>query len=79
MQHQQSLYCYLRNFAFYKNGAIVDSSEMDVTCSAAGKASTTHIQTIVNLGVNDYVEVWVKNQSSNNVTLVHLNVIITEI
>lgn len=67
------------NFAFYKNGAIISSSEMDVTCSSSGKASTTHIQTIVNLDVNDYVEVWVKNQSSNNVTLVHLNVIITEI
>lgn len=65
--------------AFYKNGAIVDSSDMDGTCSASGKASVIATQTIINLGVNDYVELWVKNQSSNNVTLVHLNVIITEI
>lgn len=67
------------NFAFFKNGVKVDSSEMDVTCSSSGKASSINIQAIVNLDVNDYVEVWVKNQSSNNVTLVHLNVIITEI
>jgi hypothetical protein len=67
------------NFAFFKNGAIVDSSEMDVTCSSSGKASTVTIQAIVELSPNDYIEVWVKNQSSNNVTLVHLNFIITEI
>lgn len=67
------------NFAFYKNGSIVTSSEMDVTCSASGKASTITIQAIVSLAINDYVEVWVKNQSSNDVTLIHFNVIITEI
>jgi hypothetical protein len=31
------------------------------------------------LAQNDYIEVWVKNQSLNNITLVHLNFIITEI
>lgn len=67
------------NFAFFKNGIKVDSSEMDTTCSSSGKAATLTIQGIIQLAPNDYVEVWVKNQNSNNVTLIHLNFLITEI
>ena len=67
------------NFAVYKNGVKVDSSEIDVTCSGSGKAQSIPIQCVVNLAVNDYVEVWVKNQSSNDVTLKHFNVIVTEL
>ena len=67
------------NFAVFKNGVKVDSSEIDTTCSGSGKAQSIPIQCVVNLAVNDYLEIWAKNQSSNDVTLAHFNVIVTEL
>ena len=67
------------NFAVFKNGVKIDSSEIDVTCSGSGKAQNSSIQCVTNMAVDDYLEIWVKNQSSNNVTLVHFNVIVTEL
>ena len=67
------------HFAFYKNGVKVDSSEIDVTCSGNGKAQSNPMQCVVNMAVNDYLEVWISNESSNDVTLAHFNVIVTEL
>ena len=67
------------HIAFFKNGVKVDSSEIDATCSGNGKAQSNPIQCVVNMDVNDYLEVWISNESSNDVTLAHFNVIVTEL
>ena len=65
---------------FYKNGTIIPCSESHLITTSSGKAQSCNIQCITNLDVNDYVEVYVMNNTSaTNITLKHLNVIITEL
>lgn len=68
------------HFAFFKNGVLLPESEQDVTLSSGGKGAATPIQTLIQMSTNDYVEVWVKNSSgARNVTLDHLNVVISQV
>lgn len=67
------------HFAIFQNGVIIGSSEIDVTCSGSGKAQSNPIQCVTNMASNDYVEVYVRNESSKDVTLTHMNIIVTEL
>lgn len=59
-----------------KNGTVIASSEMYATTSGSGRAESINCQTIVELVENDYVEVWIENETSaSNITVEYLNVI----
>lgn len=60
-----------------KNGTIVGDSEIYVTTNAGGRAENVMIQTLVQLTGNDYVEIFVENNTAaNNITVTDLNVIV---
>lgn len=66
--------------AFFKNNIIVPCSEQSTVTSSGGKKDAIPFQCVVELDTNDYVEVWVKNETStSNVTLTNINVIIKEL
>lgn len=66
--------------AFYKNGVLIPCSESHLITTSSGKAQSCNIQCITDLNVGDYIEVYIMNDTSaTNVTLRHLNVIITEL
>jgi len=59
-----------------KNGSVIASSEIYATTSGNGRAESINCQTIVELSENDYVEMWIENNSdTTNVTVEFLNVI----
>jgi hypothetical protein len=59
-----------------KNGAVISSSEMYSTTSSGGKAESITCQTILELNENDYVEIWVENNTATtDITTEYLNVI----
>lgn len=59
-----------------KNGVVITSSEMYATTSSGGRAESIACQTILEMEENDYIEIWVENDSSTtNVTVEYLNVI----
>ena len=59
-----------------KNGVVISSSEMYSTTSSGGKAESITCQTILELNENDYVEIWVENNTAvTDVTTEYLNVI----
>ena len=63
----------------YKSGTIVDSSIQKHKVGASGDISSTYIQCLVSLAENDYVEVYVLNDTSAaNVTAVAMNLIAIE-
>jgi hypothetical protein len=70
------------HFAFFKNEQLIPCSEQSMVTTAKGihyYVSAIPIQCLVELDTNDYVEVWTKNATStDDITLVNLNVIITE-
>ena len=60
-----------------KNGVIITDSEMYATTSGSGRAESIHVQTVVQLSENDYVEMWIENSSSaSNITVEYLNTIV---
>ena len=60
-----------------KNGAILSESEIYVTTNASGRAENVTVQTLVQLQNDDYIEVFVENNTSiNNITVSDLNVIV---
>lgn len=60
-----------------KNGTIITDSEMYATTSGSGKAESIHIQTILQMAENDYVEIWIENSTSaSNITVEYLNTIV---
>lgn len=60
-----------------ENGAVVGNSESYTTANAAGKAENCFCQTVVELSTNDYVEVYVENETAaNNITVTYMSVII---
>lgn len=60
-----------------KNGTIVDDSEIYITTNASGRAENVMIQTLVQLTSNDYIEIFVENNTAtNNITVTDLNVIV---
>jgi len=59
-----------------KNGTVISSSEMYSTTSSGGKAESITCQTILELNENDYVEIWVENNTATtDITTEYLNVI----
>jgi hypothetical protein len=66
--------------AFFKNEALFPCSEQSVVTSAAGRRNGVPFQCLIELEENDFVEVYVKNQTAtNNITLGNLNVIIKQL
>lgn len=59
-----------------KNGTVIDESETYITTNASGRLENGSVQTLVELAQNDYIEIWVENNTSvTNVTVEDLNVI----
>ena len=64
-------------FYIAKNGVVSTDSEIYTTTSGTGKSENVSIQTLISLSENDYIEIWVENNSSTtNVLVSDLNVII---
>jgi hypothetical protein len=60
-----------------KTNTLVTESEQYVTTNANSRAEAITIQAFVNLATNDYIEIWVENDTDNtDVTVSFLNVII---
>jgi hypothetical protein len=60
-----------------KNGAIIAESEMYGTTSSSGRAESISCQTILEMEENDYIEIWVENNTATqNITVEYMNVII---
>lgn len=68
------------NVAFFKNGILHPCSEQSVTASGVGKASNIAFQCLISLNKNDFIEVYVKNQTgTTNITLDNINVIVEQL
>lgn len=60
-----------------KNTSLITESEQYVTTNANSRAEAITIQSFVNLATNDYIEIWVENDTdATDVTCSFLNVII---
>ena len=60
-----------------KNGTIIAESEMYGTTSSSGRAESISCQTILEMEENDYIEIWVENNTAaQNITVEYMNVII---
>jgi hypothetical protein len=60
-----------------KNGTTSSQSETSVTTDAAGRVENVYIQDIISLATNDYIEVFVANETANNnITVQNMSVII---
>lgn len=59
-----------------KNGVTLSDSESQATISANGRFENLKCQTIIEMTTNDFVEVFVANNSNTNITAQELNVII---
>lgn len=60
---------------FAKNGAVIAESEIVVTSNSSNRAESIALQCLATLAPNDFVEVWVANQTNaTDVTVSHLNV-----
>ena len=60
-----------------KNGAIITESEMYGTTSSSGRAESISCQTILEMQENDYIEIWVENNTATqDITVEYMNVII---
>ena len=60
-----------------KNGVALNESEIYVTTNSGGRAEAAVVQTLTQLTTNDYIEVFVENDTStSNITVTDLNVII---
>lgn len=59
------------------NGALVTESEQYVTTNNSNRAEAVTIQAVVDLSTNDFIEIWVENDTdATDVTVSYLNVII---
>lgn len=60
-----------------KNGVVIPESEIYITSNASGRAEAAVVQTLTQLTENDYIEIWVENETStSNITVTELNVIV---
>ena len=60
-----------------KNGTLINESEVYGTTSGTGRGENIVVQTLVQLSENDYIEIFVENDTStNNIKVTDLNVII---
>jgi len=63
-----------------KNGSVVDDSETYATANSAGRLENVIAQTVVDLAENDYVEVFVENNTAaTDITVEALSVIISSV
>lgn len=63
-----------------KNGTTIAASEIYVTTNAGGRAEAGFCQTIIDLNQNDYIEIFVENNTStSDITATELNVIVEAI
>jgi len=66
--------------AFFKNGSLFPCSEQETVTSSGGKSSALPFHCVAQFNTNDYVEVYVKNETSTtNIDLTHVNVIVKEL
>jgi len=68
------------HLAFYKNGSTkIPCSEQEVTTDSGGRLNAIPIQCLVELNTNDYVEIWVMNDSgTTDVVCDNYNFIVKE-
>ena len=60
-----------------KNGITIDESEVYITTNGVGKFEGCAIHTLVELSTNDYIEIFIENNSSTtNISVTDLNIII---
>lgn len=60
-----------------KNNSAIPESEIYATTNAAGRSESVSTQEILQLVTNDYVEIWIENDTdTSNLTVTELNVII---
>lgn len=60
-----------------KNGTPINESETYVTANSGGRFENGYIHTVLSLSTNDYIEIWVENNTAiNNITLESLSVIV---
>ena len=64
-------------FYIFKNGVAISDSEVHTTANSGGRGENVILQTILQLGDTDYVELWCENHSgANDITVEDLNMII---
>lgn len=62
-----------------KNGIVIPESEVSGTASGTGKSENIVVQSLVELEQNDYIEIFVENDTSvTDITVTELNVIIQD-
>jgi hypothetical protein len=66
-------------FRIHKNASAVAYSESDTICGSGGKATSVSNAVIVTLNTSEYIEIYVANSATQNVTLEHLNIIMRQI
>ena len=60
-----------------KNGTVLPESEIYVTTNSGGRAENVAVQTLVPMTANDYLEIWVENETATtDITVSELNVIV---
>lgn len=60
-----------------KNGNTVSDSEMYATSSGSGRAESISVQTILNLVEDDYIELFIENETdTSSITVEYLNLIV---
>lgn len=65
--------------AFFRNGVLYPCSEQSSITGAGNRVQSIPFHCVIELQTNQYVEVWVKNQTSTtNIILDNVNVIVTE-
>lgn len=63
-----------------KNGTAITTSFGEATANAGGRAEGIGTASVVELATNDYVEIFVSNETgSNNITDINLNVIVSKL
>lgn len=66
--------------AFFKNDSLYPCSEQSSVTNGTGKSNAIPFHCVLEFNTNDYVEVYIKNESSaTNITLDNVNVIIKEL
>jgi len=66
--------------SFFKNDSLIPCSEQSVVVNSGNKVDAIPFHCITDLQTGDYLEVWVKNNNSTqDITLDNINVIITKI
>lgn len=70
-----------KRIGFYiaKNGTVIPTSEMYRTTSGTSAAASLSVQALVQLSTNDYIELWVENETdTTSVTVIAMTPIATE-